>query len=154
LDTRTEVGGAFAEAVQVAFREMAATEPVLRDWSTAPGDEGVGDLCASLRVATATGEGYLVLSFCEQTAAMLAQRVLIEVAAEPDIAMIRDCVGEVLNVIAGQAKTLLHGTPYHFSLSTPIVGSEVLVLAGEAPRWVAVFDSTLGRFSLHIHLPL
>ena len=35
--------------------------------------------------------------------------------------MIDDVAGEFANVIAGQAKTILKGTPYHFTLSTPVV---------------------------------
>jgi chemotaxis protein CheX len=153
LDTRNEVIGVFAEAVQVAFREMAATEPVLRDSFVATGSDGLSDVSAVLPVRTTTGAGYLVLSFREQTARVLARRVLVEAAPEPDAVMIHDCVGEVLNVIAGQAKTLLHGTPHHFVLSTPAVGTEIPVLEDDVRR-VAVFDSDFGEFTLHAYLPV
>jgi CheY-specific phosphatase CheX len=35
--------------------------------------------------------------------------------------IIDDVTGELANVIAGQAKTILKGTPYHFALSIPVV---------------------------------
>lgn len=35
--------------------------------------------------------------------------------------IINDVAGELANVIAGQAKTILKGTPYHFTLSIPVV---------------------------------
>jgi CheY-specific phosphatase CheX len=35
--------------------------------------------------------------------------------------IINDVAGELANVIAGQAKTILKGTRYHFTLSIPVV---------------------------------
>lgn len=35
--------------------------------------------------------------------------------------IINDVAGELANVIAGQAKTILKETPYHFTLSIPVV---------------------------------
>jgi CheY-specific phosphatase CheX len=39
--------------------------------------------------------------------------------------IINDVAGELANVIAGQAKTILKGTPYHFALSIPDVSRRV-----------------------------
>ena len=76
----------------------------------------------------------LVLSFPAQTAAALAGRVLAEVAQAPDDDLVRDCMGELANVIAGQAKTLLAETPYQLLLATPSIlsgaGLEVGLAAG------------------------
>jgi CheY-specific phosphatase CheX len=35
--------------------------------------------------------------------------------------VIGDTIGELANVVAGQSKTALKGTPYHFLLSIPTV---------------------------------
>jgi CheY-specific phosphatase CheX len=35
--------------------------------------------------------------------------------------IVNDVAGELANVIAGQAKTMLKGTPYHFTMSIPAV---------------------------------
>jgi CheY-specific phosphatase CheX len=89
-----------------------------------------------------------MMDFPEATAAALARRVLAEAAVELSTEMIRDCMGEVANVVAGQAKALLFGTPFHFTLSTPTV------LAGHAPvaggSQVVVFDSDVGEFAARI----
>jgi chemotaxis protein CheX len=42
--------------------------------------------------------------------------------------LVWDCVAEIANVIAGQAKALLAGTPHHFSFSLP------RVVTGGAPE--------------------
>jgi CheY-specific phosphatase CheX len=55
-------------------------------------------------------EGLLVLSFPDRTAAAITERVLADAKEEIDETLVRDCVGEIANVIAGQAKTLLAGT--------------------------------------------
>ncbi|MFM7074111.1 MAG: chemotaxis protein CheX [Planctomycetota bacterium] len=64
--------------------------------------------------------GELRLELAEPSALKLAQRYLppeTPLAAD----LIDDTVGEFANVIAGQAKTMLKGTLFHFSLSTPVV---------------------------------
>lgn len=64
--------------------------------------------------------GELLLELAEPSAVKLAARYLppdTQLAAD----LIDDTVGEFANVIAGQAKTVLKGTPFHFSLSTPTV---------------------------------
>ncbi|MCI0699863.1 MAG: chemotaxis protein CheX [Planctomycetia bacterium] len=153
MNSPDEVIGALAEAVSTALREMAGAEPALRDSYSATGREGFADVSALLSVTTATGEGYLVLSATEPVATALARRVLAGSGRELDAGVIRDCLGEVVNVIAGQAKTLLFGTPYHFILSTPTVGSGIPSL-GNTQRWVANFDSDFGELTLHVRLPV
>jgi CheY-specific phosphatase CheX len=64
--------------------------------------------------------GELRLELAEPSALKLAQRYLPpETPLTADL--IDDTVGEFANVIAGQAKTVLKGTLFHFSLSTPVV---------------------------------
>ena len=65
-------------------------------------------------------------------------------------AAVRDCAGELVNVVCGQAKTLLRGTPYHFTLSTPrIADGAPDVLNAQ----IIAFASDAGPFALHVHLP-
>jgi CheY-specific phosphatase CheX len=96
--------------------------------------------------------GYLVLSCPTAVAAELARRVLGDASATLDAAMIRDCVGEIANVIAGQAKTRLYGTPHHFNLTPPTFGGEIPPSAN-AERWVLSFSSDVGEFAVHVRLP-
>jgi chemotaxis protein CheX len=150
VTTGDELIGPFAEAVAIALREMAGVEAVVRDAAPVTGPDGFSDVSAVLRLSTG-GEGYMVLSLPTATATALATRVLAD-AAEPDDEMVRDCAGEMANVIAGQAKTMLVGNPHHFTFSTPRVASgDPGLPPGE--RWVATFVSEAGEFSLHLCLP-
>jgi CheY-specific phosphatase CheX len=65
--------------------------------------------------------------------------------------MVRDCMGEVANVVAGHAKALLVGRPSHFTLSTPTVRSGGPV-AGNG-GWVIRFESDAGAFGAHLLPP-
>jgi chemotaxis protein CheX len=140
----------FIEAVLVTLREMAGVEPAAREVRPAAGQAEFGDVSAML-LLHAGGEGYLVLSFPWATATELASRVLADAAALDD-GMVRDCAGELANVVAGQAKALLFGTPDHFTFSTPTV------TAGPPPVpdgnwWSVDFLSEVGPFHLHLRLP-
>jgi chemotaxis protein CheX len=141
----------FVTAVCTTLREMAGVEVVVR--ATRPTAAGIGpaDLTAVLRLVAAD-DGWLALRFPAATAAALARRVLTEAAGEPTEDMVRDCAGELANVIAGQAKTLTFGTPRHFTLSTPTVGTgDNVAPAGGA--WAIEFSSEAGEFSLIVRLP-
>jgi CheY-specific phosphatase CheX len=150
LDTPDELIEAFAAAVPATLREMAGVEVVVRDTVRASGGEGPADVSAALRLDGGV-ERWLVLSFPLGTAAALARRVLAEVGGEPDAGMVRDCACELANVIAGQAKALVFGTPHHFTLSTPTVLTAGQV--GTAGRTVIRFDSEAGEFTLHLGPP-
>ncbi len=148
MNATDELSAPLAEAVAVALREMAAVESGLCEIGTgAP-----GEVSAIIPVATAAGAGYVALHFTVASANELARRVLARAeAGEGDDATRRDCLGEVANVVAGQAKTLLYGTPYHFTLSTP------RIVFGDPARddgaRVLAFGSEIGNFVLHARLP-
>lgn len=136
---------ALTEAVATALRELAMVECAAIDRAAE------ADLFAVLPVTTAAGEGAFVLALPEETALALARRVFAEAGIEPDAAVVRDCAGEIVNVVCGQAKTLLGGTPYHFTLSTPRV--ETGAPAAER-AFVIAFGSDAGPFALRVHLPV
>jgi CheY-specific phosphatase CheX len=150
LDTPDELIEPFITATASTLREMSGVESVVRDSFRATGAEGLADVTVGLRL-DASVEWWVVLSFPSATAAALTGRVLPGVERDED--MIRDCAAEFLNVIAGQAKTLLYGTPGHFTFSTPTgltAGAPEL-----APgRSVVRFDSEAGPFTLHLCPPI
>jgi CheY-specific phosphatase CheX len=152
LDSPDELLEPFITAVATTLREMAGVEAVVRDTFRADGGEGLADVSAVLRLDADT-EGWLILSFPRGTAAALAERVLAEVGGEPNEGMIRDCAGELVNVIAGQAKALSFGTPRHFTFSTP---TPLTAWPADAAvgRYVVRFDSDAGEFTLHLCPPL
>lgn len=152
MNTSDELRAALGEAVAVALRELAGVEAVAGDARGVSGTEGFADVSAVLAVTTRDGDGYFVMSFTDRVGTTLAKRVLAEFAAEPGAAMVRDCLGEVVNVVAGQAKTLLSGTPAHFTLATPTVVTGAPTLPAPE-RLLVPFGSELGEFALHVRLP-
>ena len=154
---------AFAEAVAATLRDMAGLEAVARDsvskvvatpegvsallWLTPAANSAVTPLAAKSSAA-----GDFAIDFPTQVAEELARRVFASSGAELNEAMVPDCVGEVANVVAGQAKTLLVGTAQHFVFSTP----EVMPVTFPNPgteRKVIRFISEIGEFLLYLRLP-
>lgn len=150
MDEPDELLGPFTEAVAATLREMAGVEAVVRGVSRAAGADEFEGVSAAIRL-NADVPGWLALSLPAGTAAALAGRVFAEAGVEPDAGMVADCVAELVNVVAGHAKTLTFGTPGHFTLSTP----DILGPGSAAPpgRWVVGFGSDAGAFALHVCPP-
>lgn len=149
MGTPDELIEAFTAAVPFALRELAGVEAVARDAGPAAG-RAPADLGATIRLAT--GGGQWRMTFCLPAAAAgeLARRILAG-ATELTPGLVRDCTGEVANVIAGQAKALLVGSPAHFTLSTPEVRSGDP--ADGTGGWVIRFDSDAGEFAVWLCPP-
>jgi chemotaxis protein CheX len=143
---------AFASAVVFALREMAAVEAVAGDAHRAATADAFTELSVVIRLTALGGEGRMVLSCPESTAKELARRVLVEVTDDPPADLVRDCLGEVANVVAGQAKSLLVGHPSHFTLSTPTVPTGNLG-ASATEWWVIPFVSDAGAFTIYLYPP-
>jgi chemotaxis protein CheX len=139
-----------------ALPEMASVEPFVRAEFQRPLQPAQGDLSVVLDIVHASA-GRLILSFPKTTADALARRVLAEVTETLDEAMVRDCMGEIANVIAGQAKALWAETAYPFAFSLPRVvtrGSPELELKSGQSCLVVEFGSTVGNFALQLALEL
>ncbi len=142
--------GPFIEATRVAFAEIAGTEVAPQGQFQRSSAALLGDMAAFLNLSGTPGT--MGLGFPKDTARALAERVLANVADIVDENLIGDCLGEMANVIGGQAKALLAATPYHFSFSTPTIvpdvgqglpkfGSQVLAV---------IFHCELGDFALQL----
>lgn len=140
-----ELVEAFTAAVPFALREMAELEAVARE--APPVDTGTASVCAVIRLTTADGIWDMTMRFPETTATALARRVLTGMVEDVGAEMVRDCMGEVANVVAGQAKSLLVGTPSHFTLSPPSF-RETPVTDGS----VIWFHSDTGGFAVYLAL--
>lgn len=149
-EARDGILAPFIAAVRAALFEMANTEAAVCGEFLAAPDRPLGDLSVEL-VLQSNPERTLVLSFPSCTAAALAARILAEAARDPDEYLTRDCMGELANVIAGQAKTLLADTAHHFTFSLPRVvtgtGSEA---QPGSPSLIVVFRSDVGEFALKL----
>jgi chemotaxis protein CheX len=148
-EAREQLAAAFTEATLVSLREWAGIEVIHCEVTSEPLGTA-GHITAWLDLTSATLCA-LVLRFPERAAASFAGRVLREVGTAVDAAMIRDCVGELANVVAGQAKALLHGTVHKFVFSTPWVtsGADADCPAG-GEGLVVRFDTDVGPFALQL----
>ena len=109
----------FIGAVTLALTEMAGTELLVQGIFHRPAAATLGDIFALIRFA-GSDDGFL-LSFPRPTAVALSRRILANAVEQVDESLMQDCLGEVANVVAGQAKALLAQTRFHFTFSTPIV---------------------------------
>jgi CheY-specific phosphatase CheX len=142
----------FIAATRAALGEMAGVELVVQAVYHKTIHQVLGDIAAVIRLTSATGESSLVLSFPHRTAAALARRILVQVTQAVEEDLIRDCVGEVGNVVAGQAKALLAERPFHFGFCLP---QAVVDAAGfQAPAGqdclVVIFNCDEGEFALQL----
>jgi chemotaxis protein CheX len=145
----------FIAATRAALAEMAGTAVTVRTAVRTDSPQALGDVSAVVQLTSAT-PGYLILGFPRRTAAALAKRILTGVVKSMDEDLVRDCMGEIANVISGQAKALLAGTPQHFSFSLP------RVVIGGAPELgsdpgrdclVVALGTDLGEIALQLLCP-
>ena len=110
----------FLSSACEALREMVALE-ALAERTVEQVQIPIGEewICASIELARQQS-GMLRVWFDEETARGLASSYLGEVV-ELTPAIANDFAGELANVIAGQAKTMLKGTEHHFQMTLPLV---------------------------------
>lgn len=151
MDNSEDLIESLGAAVVTTFREMADMEVFVRTTTRADGCDGFSDVSVSLCLSGANPVR-LVLSLPARTAEAVTERVLKDVGGKLEDGMVLDCVSELINVIAGQTKTMLYGTPGHFTFSTP----EVFAIGSidfANRRWMIGFDSAAGAFSLYLCFP-
>jgi chemotaxis protein CheX len=143
----------FIAATRAALSEMTAADVMTRGTWLCPANPEFGDISVVLRLTSAREE-FLVLSFPERTAAELARRMLTGVSTDLDGQLIRDCLAEIGNVVAGQAKALLGGTPYQFSFSLPRIalGADCLALPQNCDCHAIAFSGEVGEFAVQVFL--
>lgn len=149
-ELRERLLGPVLEAVTTALREVAMTEATEgTSYRTAP-HQLRGELIAYLELSS-SAQRCLALGFSRDTAASLARRVLAETMSNPDAPLIDDCLGELANVSAGQAKALLHGTPWQFTFGTPRVTTDTeLPIKDVNECLVARLDSDVGEIVVQL----
>lgn len=107
-------------------------------------------ITATIRLAREQ-PGMFSLSLGASTAARLAARYLgaeVELTRE----LLDDMAGELANVIAGQAKTMLKGTAYHYHMTTPTIIRESVQDVFPRPSNSLTIHSEAGHLTLIIHL--
>jgi chemotaxis protein CheX len=142
-----EVIEAFSSAAVTALQEMTQYEALSVPQDTT--SELAGNLVVAAMRLLRSDPGNFALVMTRDTAKRLAERYL-PVDTELTEELINDVVGEFANVIAGQAKTILKGTPYHFLLSLPVVSRGAL--GEKLPGFVANFKIDSGQVQLYVTL--
>lgn len=154
LEIRRSLLGPFTSATTVTMREMANVDVTVRSVYQKTKYKMFGDISAVIGLM-ARSEGAMVLSFPDQSAIAFSRRVLAGVTEDLSADMVRDCIGEISNVIVGQARGILSETPYRFAMSTPTIvsgaGHEIRHKPG-MPCLVVAFGSELGDFALQLCL--
>jgi CheY-specific phosphatase CheX len=139
-------------AVETALREVAMTEMAVCATYRLSTRRLRGERVALLKLSSAA-LACLALGQSGATAAALARRILVDTAPNPDAELIGDCLGELVNVAGGQAKALLHGTPWQFTSGTPQLSSEGdLPVAGANECLVALLATDVGEVIVQLFL--
>ncbi|HZZ77344.1 MAG TPA: chemotaxis protein CheX [Gemmataceae bacterium] len=147
-EMRRQLADPLSAAVCQAIRQMTGMEATLQSVHRREQPAALGDIVVSLELTSAV-PGLLVMNFSTATAQAFARQVFAEVHEEPTPTLVQDCMGEIANVVAGQAKALLHGTPYHFSFSPPLVQpAQAAKFPESMSSLVLAFDSDVGGCAL------
>jgi chemotaxis protein CheX len=142
-----EVTEAFVSSAVTAVQELAQLIAFPSDGAAHPNlpDDSVIAVVRLVRPVAGT----MSLVIPKQVARRISEGYLPDGTELPD-EIIHDVVGELANVIAGQAKTMLKGTPYHFALSIPVVSRHQ---AGSATPGVAIpLTVEAGQLVLYVDL--
>lgn len=115
-----KVADAFTAAVTTTLQELAGIEALPASATNDAGPALSGPVVVATIQLLRDPPGSMSLVLASDTVAILASRYL-PTGTVLSFEIIDDVAGEFANVIAGQAKTMLKGTPYHFLLSTPEV---------------------------------
>lgn len=114
----------------------------------------LGDVSGVMGLSGAA-TGSVVVSLPSKLACILVGKMLGEEPAETMTGEVSDAVGELINMIAGQAKASLVNTKYHFSISIPSVvsgpGHEISHKKG-TPNIVVLFEVDGYDFAVQVCL--
>lgn len=139
----------FIEAVQNVFTTMLSTDTVIgKPFLKGPDDNG--NTSFSVVIGLSGGMiGMIAMCLPSRTALKLAGKFAGQEMDldHPDLA---DALGELLNMVAGQAKSKFDALDTHLSLPRVITGKDLTVLNSKEPTLALPCDSTLGRFRLEI----
>ncbi len=104
---------------------------------------------------TGDAAGSIAISFSYDLAKKVISIILDMEVAEIEEDDVKDGIGEILNMIAGQTKAILAGTKYRFKLSIPTVvagyGYEIYH-PENAPCIVIIFEALDMQFALQVSL--
>ncbi len=144
----------FIDATRSVFSSMCMVEVARKNIFIKPDYKMLGDISGVMQLS-GTASGSVVISMSSQLACLVVGNMLGEPPAKELSQDVQDAVGEIINMISGQAKASLVKTKYHFTISIPKVvtgpGHEIAHLPG-TPNIVVVFEGAGHSFSLQVCL--
>lgn len=110
----------FIESTINVITQVTGVTPEKSEVDLKSGHELIGDVSGVLGLA-GTAEGFLIIILSKKLSCELISRMLSVGVDEISDDDVRDGIGELANMVSGNAKAALVGTPYHFELSIPTV---------------------------------
>jgi chemotaxis protein CheX len=144
---------AFIESVVSIFTTMLNENPVREKiLLKVPGEQDYG--VSGIVGLAGEASGSVVLNLDEHTAMAVVGTFTGDTYTKVSSDVI-DGIGELTNMIAGDAKNRLHVKGYHFDISLPrvVAGRSFITACPKgSPCVIVKFTSGLGRFSLEVSL--
>ncbi|MDR3211188.1 MAG: chemotaxis protein CheX [Planctomycetota bacterium] len=144
----------FIDAAKNVFSQMCQVEIKRKKIFLKDDYKMMGDVSGAMSLA-GIASGSVVVSLPRELACMVVGNMLGEAPATDLTQDVKDAVGEIINMIAGQAKAALVKTRYHFTISIPNVitdpGQEIFHQKG-APNIVVLFEGAGFDFVLQVCL--
>ena len=143
--------GVLADSLRDVLLTMALVE--VRSINVRPltKDDVVQEVAAIMRLPGSI-KGCVMIGTTRDVATEVVDRITGRKPGELTDDDIREGIGEVLNMTAGNAKARLVDTPYHFAMSTPVlVAGDELSTCSDVREWPiggAVFEVDGGRIVL------
>lgn len=116
----------FIQAVLDCLTQMAGLDPKRKRVFVKQSPQMLGEVSGIIGLSNGV-TGSCTVSFPTSLAEKVVASLLGE-SCEGDMAMVRDGIGEVANMVAGGAKRMFHDSDYNFQISTPTV-----IQSGEEP---------------------
>jgi chemotaxis protein CheX len=134
----------FVNGTEEMLRAMIGISCLLREAV----DEGLNDyICGTVFFCGET-EGRLTMAFPKETARRIVSKMLGMEETEMDDETIFDGIGEMANIVAGNAKAALADSPYRFSLSLPTIRLGFESFPKGADKVDSLMHTELGDFRL------
>jgi chemotaxis protein CheX len=140
---------AFIAAIMAVFKTMLATDVTINRPTLKQPEDRNADVSALIGLS-GDAVGAVVLSFPMVTAAQVASKFSgVEMNAEH--ADFADALGELANMVAGNAKSKFDGLNVSISLPSVILGKEHVVSQSRvSPRLIIPCESALGSFAVEV----
>jgi len=139
----------FIQSISEVFESMLDSKVAVKDLHLSAADEGHPDIIGLIGLS-GTAKGIVALKLPVPTALAIIGKMVGTGFKSVDSSVI-DGVGELVNIIAGNAKAKFEGQSISLSLPTVVRGSIYRLQNLGEMVWLSLpFESELGEFSLEV----